>query len=76
MEKYWFVEASPDSEEYYLNMRPDDDADRRWKEAFAASAPSGEMGFDEFNDFYYRLRLDRSNSGKLAIDNRFYDPKS
>jgi len=41
MEKYWFVEASPDSEEYYLNIREDDNAKERWERAFTASAPGG-----------------------------------
>lgn len=42
MEKYWFVEASPDSEEYYLNIREDDNAEARWKAAFTASVAAGE----------------------------------
>ena len=34
------------------------------------------MGFDDFNDFFYRLRLDRSRSSTDVRDNRFYDPIS
>lgn len=72
LEKYWFVEASPDSEEYYLNIRPQDNADERWNAAFDLTDRNndGYLDWYEYNEFFYVLRMDLSNRG--LADSRFY----
>ena len=49
-EKYWFIEANPDSQEYYLNFRETDDITNKIDTAFAASDANGDgrLGYDEF----------------------------
>ena len=77
-EKYWFIEASPDSQEYYLNFRANDDAATKIANAFTASDANadGQLGWDEYQHFYYRLRLDQSASRLVQSESRFYDNQS